>query len=588
MSKQYTNGRGGFFSNLVKKVQNFINPTTPTAPIKLPANASIKGVATVQTPGGRAFVGPSSSYPTTNTKTPKLSTTKSNTAFTSAMPNQTISIPGPTGVSSQASNPNFNTQFTPTQYTQFSDVLKRITSPLPKVTQQVSKFAPQYAPFIGAATGALGAVKSFAQDNSNRNLNRSISYGIDRAGTYLGLPEFGISEAYADSGPFTSSTNKQKGGIIETSNVNTTSSKNKTNQSKVNKSTVIENEAARKRQLQAEADKLNSQISDVNAQNQSGNGVFNEDELYALDANNQAILDQIAATSSSQEEYDQRVAEQLRQAEEDQFNFLKGTYEKQIPFLETQVNQQIADQNTNLERLTRDSQAAKVEQENTYGDMIKRLVKNANASKVKLGNVFSGLGTVDSSAFQNQLGDIENTQLEGIGDYERDMGKNITGITNRLMDAKKDTESLISQIKTEADIKKQAILNQIGAAAVDKQRAISEINQQLAQAIYEANNMYKQAQINLLNNKSNLLQNEYALGNQYNRDINLQNNEYANMLKLQQAVGNTTIPTGAESAIQAFAAKRISPSPSNPEIQKIMQAYGLSYEDIVNRIYQFS
>ena len=571
----YTNGRGGVFDSLVKKIQNVINPTSKTSTIKLPSNASVKGAnipkPTANTQPNRGYVAPA--------PRPTLSTTQANTAFTSRMPNQSVPIQGPT-----SSGQSFNGSFTPNRNDfSFQNVLRGFqnnqnsyTNNLP--LNKLSNF--------NLNTPNLGlnplSIFSAAASVVPRSVRQRVGQGLeDISGLASGIPvigryDSGLSEfvaggptrrsgmAYADSG-------KQKGATIETSNINTTTSKNKSqNQSRVNMSSKAANDALKNQQIQDEANKLNTGISSYNNQIASDNGnLIDDGSIYGWE---NEVNDLYNQEYESLEQFQQAQADLQRKQEEEQFNALKGSYESQIPFLENQVNTQVADQSANLQRLERDSNAAKVEEENTYGDMIKRLVQNANASKVKLGNVFSGLGTVDSSSFQNQLGQVERTQLEGIGDYERDMGKNISGITTRLMDAKRETESLITQIKNEGNAKKQAVMNQINASAVDKNRAISEINQQLAQAIMDAKQFYTQKQADLLTNKGTLLQNEYALGNQYNRDLGLQNNEYANMLKLQQSVGNTIAPE-AEQALKGYVVRK--GKSSSPELAQLIASLGI-------------
>lgn len=582
MTNNYTNGRGGAFSNLVKKIQNFVNPTTPTKNIVLPKTASVKGA---NIPKPTANTQPNRGYVSSAPRATTLSTSKPNTNFTTAMPNQQISIQGP----SNTAEFNPNGQFTPTDTGSFTNFLRSLYQPTaglfkPMALQSLSKIQSPITTPLNMTKSIFSLAPSPVRQRAGQ--------GLEDLSGRMGVPfDTGLSELiaggptartkgviYADSGK-----SSVKGAqTLDSSNISLTSNKSN-KQSKNNMSSVAANNAAKQAELEK---KFVQNQNDYNSTINNQGSVFDDGGFALIDDRTQALLDEAAQSAQSQEEYDRLTAEALRKQEEDQFNVLKGIYEGQIAPLEGQVNQQVADQTANIARLERDSNAAKIENENTYGDMIKRLVRNANAQTVKAGNIFSGMGTADSSSFQNVIGDISRTQLEGIGDYEQELGKANTGVTNRLMDAKQETESLINQIKSEGAAKIQAIRNQISLSAEDKNAAISQINKDLASAIYDAQSYLQNKKLELMQLGNNRIYDEYALNQQYNRDLGLQNNEYNQLAKLQSTI-TPSIPAEAQSAIQGLARKRITPTSSNPEVLQIMQAYGLTYPQIITAMNQY-
>jgi uncharacterized protein YukE len=576
---RYTDGRGGVrdtFSNIIKKVQNFVNPTTKPAPIKLPSNASLKGASI---PSPTANTKPNQGYVAPTTRSTSLSTSKPNTAFTSAMPNRSVSIAAP-NVSQEATN--FNGSYTPPSFTSFRDILSSFQSSNNYQPKPLQTLTPYLSPLKIGST-ILSAIP--------RPVRQRVGQGMeDLAGT-IGIPDnldTGLSEfiaggptartkgvSYASEGDFSKPRASQP---LTSSNVAT----NSKNQSKVNMTTVKENERVRQekqKKLDAEAAALNSKITTANNTNFIGDDPnLSPEEIYALDQGEQAFLDQ---GFESEEDYARKLADFKRQQQEQQFNFLKGTYERQIPFLENDVNQQVTDQTANLDRLVKEGEAQKLEDTNTYQDIVKRLTANANASKVQLGNIFSGLGTVDSSAFQNQLGKLDQTLIEGTGSTERDMAKRLSTISDTVNNAKRETESLIASIKNEGAAKKQAILEKINLSAEQRNQALDQVNMELDQAITQAKQFYEQKKFDLLNQAKEFAMNRQLIFDQGAQDVALQNNLYQNEAKLNNIVGSNIDPT-AEYVLKDYVKRR--GKVSSTELAQLAQSLGIDLNTAYNYI----
>ena len=580
----YSDGQGGWLddqikkakgkvSNVVNTVKNVVNPPKPPAPKQL-TGAQISNA--FKQAGAKMPAVPVSNFVNTNQGTsfrPPSSTSSTSLSLAGARPSNAMPSYQSVGFSQPVS-------------------ITGLDGLAPTPVVKPSSLGSSFTTMLNSLQGQL-------QDGSP--LRTGLANAVAIPGDVLGIPRIGVANRIAGT-----SVDKKYGaagatgivrggdltGVIDVSGKSSNKGSQILNsssqglQSKGNSSTVAQNEKKRQElaDLQAKGlvsdqvvDEYNKKLTDYSDDPSASSQANLDDTAWALvDENTNKYLD---GMYGSEEEVESARAETERQNNEIIYNALKSSYQNQIPGLERDIDLQVNEQKQNVGNIEREGAIAKDERTNYFGDIVKRMVANSRASGTQLGNIFSGLGTVDSSSFQNKLGDIKRTELEGIGDTERDMAKSLTEIGNKVFDAKRQTESLIASIMNEGQMKKQAILDKINLTEEQKKVALSTINTELNTALNDAKRFYDTKKLELMENARNLASSRQLIATQGYEDRLTQNNLYENEAKLGGIVGGAIDPQ-AEVILQGLASQRISPSLSNPQVQQLLKL-GMTYDQII-------
>jgi len=214
-------------------------------------------------------------------------------------------------------------------------------------------------------------------------------------------------------------------------------------------------------------------------------------DLYALadDINQQGFGSQQQAQESYAE---QRVNRILQDWEK-----LKSDATALIPEYQKFEKRGIRDYEEGLADLQASGAEKKENVEETYGQTIRRGTKNKQFQDAQRRNMFSGLGTADSSAFIEAQTGADKEFLTGQGKTEREMSSKMSGIDKELMGAERET-------KADTRDKIINIQRNINLSEGDKRARIDEVYSELAVNVSGLISDYNTKQAALLESKMNM------------------------------------------------------------------------------------
>lgn len=253
--------------------------------------------------------------------------------------------------------------------------------------------------------------------------------------------------------------------------------------------------------------------------------IFNEKQ-----SEQQPILDRMWSNVengiSSLEDY-------LRKKEELDRNTILSTYRQavsdaqaQIPLIEDSFNtaKQAEDQNLQafVDLLTKQKEYKK----NTYGEAVKQSVKNQRLEENRLRNVFSNLGTAESSSFIDNLTKTVQDAQKNQADLQRQEALDLGSIDTNITNEQKAYNTRLSDLMN----KKNASIYDIRSKIVDAgTRNTSDLNA-LTDSLFEKLSSAKQEELyakqNIYNNQLSQAQKlqdyltQYAISNQLAKDQN--------------------------------------------------------------------
>lgn len=255
--------------------------------------------------------------------------------------------------------------------------------------------------------------------------------------------------------------------------------------------------------LTAKQDQLVKDVATNNKELDDFYALINDPAIQGqLDSIDQRIYDEAVANNWSQEEYNQKVFDEQKAVLLDQYNKLKAEAEGEIPYLETQTNAAIADEEAGLEKTAKAAEAKKAETNMTYDELLKKSVSTQRDEENRLRNVFSNLGTSESSAFINKLGSLVGERGAERSKIDLTRAKDLTSIadfiTEQQTSSAKNTKAYKDQLAENIRQIKSYITNDLGSQTA---QGISGLSQNLYSKLAEG----KQ---NLFNTKAALLQNQ--------------------------------------------------------------------------------
>ncbi|MEM3335469.1 MAG: hypothetical protein QXY47_05505 [Thermoplasmata archaeon] len=179
------------------------------------------------------------------------------------------------------------------------------------------------------------------------------------------------------------------------------------------------------------------------------------------------------------------------------YDQLVARYRQKIP----EYNQQFESQKGELEQQLKEQEETaskmKTEQENTYREMIKSLVGQKQQSAGSLRNLFSSLGTAESSRFMEEMGKLERASQGQIGAVEREKAAKLAEIDNTVLKIKDSVNKKINELKTWRDNAIAAIEQNINLTEQERMAKIDEINASLATSLADLKNNYNNAMMQL-------------------------------------------------------------------------------------------
>lgn len=309
---------------------------------------------------------------------------------------------------------------------------------------------------------------------------------IGNIGTSLNLPEFGISERLI-------------GGINQTPKISKASSESSlgplSSRASVapNKSVAYQTPAG----LSTQRENLNTNIKDYNqgirdaAQDVGAiDPELGESFLLIndeLEGNRQDLIRGIEEGRISEQEAALQWEKTQREKLEGVYRQLNEMALSKIPDIRAAGETAVERLNRNFDRFKETADPVISNIENTFGQAVRRAVENAQEAKTNLRNVYSSVGSAESSQFLDRLGNIERDTGRTTGAYELEKGNNLVNIQNRILDERTATTDKIEDINTqvEADIKK--IMQDVDLNNLEKATKIGDLIENAQLAIQQAN-----------------------------------------------------------------------------------------------------
>lgn len=280
-----------------------------------------------------------------------------------------------------------------------------------------------------------------------------------------------------------------------------------------------------------QVNQANTALSGYKTSTSGGTGVdltTIDSSLKAIDADTNAKLDalyaQYANGDMSQEEYAQKYAEEQAAASNRIYDELISQQQSEVPLLEkefttgkTNLESQIPSQKAEAEKI-------KTQNKNIYGEAMRKMVGNKEASMGNLRNMFSSLGTAESSAFINRASDLERETGTNVAQTEQELLGKISDIDQKIQDFELTIQQKVADLELEKEKQLKILRDNVNMSRQQKAAKQNEINanlyNQLA-ALKQAKDQQNQAFINMKAqialNSADLLKNAASQGNVYGR-----------------------------------------------------------------------
>jgi len=258
----------------------------------------------------------------------------------------------------------------------------------------------------------------------------------------------------------------------------------------------------------------------------SGTGDF---YVALQDANNQ-IIDNYTKGTISQKEAEAQQRDLLIQTMRTQGQYLdkeserlKGTYGKMydegVQSIDSQLNTLISEADTQ-----------KTANKNSYEDLIRQAVKNKQLDDAKRGNIFSSLGTAESSAYIDNQGQADRSFGSAQNKTELQKMDSLNAIDTQILQAKTKADQTKTSMKNDRDDKITQLLNSQSLSKAEIEQGITDANikyvyaiKKLDQSVLDLQNQLaiqdKNSQVYLDsiyaqgNIQGNLINQQYALNN---------------------------------------------------------------------------
>jgi hypothetical protein len=297
-----------------------------------------------------------------------------------------------------------------------------------------------------------------------------------------------------------------------------------------------------------------------------------EDELYLL----------VDEGKLSAEEAAQRWAEESTNILMDTYNVSRDQALAMIPEYEKWRDEQTGRLRRDLGEYKTSAEERKVDTENRYGEMIRRGVGNQKVLDANRRNMFSSLGSAESSAFMEQQFQADKAFGETINMTEQEKMRAVGEIDKMVLQQETKVNDMITDLETQAQQQIQQVYNNINMQDAEKRAAIAEITQQLNENLFNIENSWNQQ-------KQGMLQYQYELAGQQQL-LAQQGNLDQSLLRLQSELDRqdkgleSQMPTELEMALQNFARAGYS-GPKAKSLQDQLMADYPQYAPLIQSVF---
>lgn len=238
----------------------------------------------------------------------------------------------------------------------------------------------------------------------------------------------------------------------------------------------------------------------------------------------------------------QAIFDAQKQLLENQYSNYIGEANALIPEYEADQEAAIKKQNDALAKAKLTGTQAKESLLNKQGTDINSIWKNRNASQQKMSNIYSALGTTESSDFLNRANQLEATAGSEAASTERFYGGEISKVDQKLLDLETTTKDQVAEIMrtTQAQIDK---IRRYGLYSEEEKAAkIAELVANFASDLTNLKSTHMNNQGQLLAQRANILEQQAIIQTQGEQQRSLL--DYANNLQSQiPAVDQSDIDT---------------------------------------------
>jgi hypothetical protein len=270
------------------------------------------------------------------------------------------------------------------------------------------------------------------------------------------------------------------------------------------------------------------------------------------------------------QEMQQRIADMQTQATNNIYNTMKANYESNYPLLQNQFDTDKAYIEGLIPQQKQQAEQAKGSLTNTYGAALRKIAGNEAVSEKKLGNIYSALGTADSSDFLNRQQQLQQAAGSDIAQTQSDLNGKIADIDMEQQKFEDNIKYQISNMVNELAAKKQEVMNNINLSEAQRAAALTDINTALASNLQGLAETYQNAKMQFDTMKLNAVQSSADLLKNYQVNSNL------------AGIVNTGYPVGQSGEEQSTTSSTINKRPLKKTINGI--DYILQY---INNQFQY-
>lgn len=543
-------------------VQNQPRPTPQPGPapvpVKVPSNMSSK-LAGPFKPG-------TSSYGTQITNTPQKQAPVQIPQNTFQTPTPNIStVNRPVDLPQQTSVPSATLSTPAFSAPSFTDRLNNIKQSLGQFKRDVSKPTAgewsTYNPFVkggSVATPDLGVTELI------RNLGNAVTKG---AGAFELVPRAGAQGEEEVKGAAVTDYNQFQNKPLPSQNVADTAMESKR----------LWDEKQKK--LTNEGINLQGKIDTTIFDTKDPAAAFeNTDNVYGWDKGYEKIVNDYQAGTIDDNAFLKQQAEYQQKQSEDIYNSLEAEQRATIPEYESYLNTEKSRLESELPGYKAEAEAESGRVSNIYEDIVRKMVGAKGEAATKMKNVFSALGTAESSAFIDKMGALEQSLGSEIGKTELEKGGKLAGIERDLSKINNDTKNKIDSLIANKNSQVRQVLTNVNATKEQKASKLSEINMNLTEALRGVKTGFNDAKRELLLLQQSNLEGRKNIFAQGQVDINAQNN----LARLQEKL-NAVVPKEQDSDINELGRPYSSMLKSSARANLKSKYPGL--EDLIDKVY---
>lgn len=309
---------------------------------------------------------------------------------------------------------------------------------------------------------------------------------------------------------------------------------------------------------------------------------YGADDATGLNQDLYALADDIGQQGfSSQEDAEKAYAEARIDRIMQDYTRLTSDANALIPRYERFEEQGVRDLTQGLTDLQETGEEKRGNIEETYGASIRRGVKNKQLLDARRRNMFSGLGTAESSSFIESQTGADKDFLSGIGTTEREMASKMSNIDNELIKAERQTTNQINDLKADTRDKIINIQRSIDLSEGEKRSRIDEVYAELSTNLSGLVADYNDKQASLINARIEMAGSLNLINRQGQIDQGLLAGQFA--LENQANTLSSQMPAGLDQEIRGFL-KRPQSGQATNEWAKLLKTKYPEWTDLIDGV----